>query len=98
MKSTVRVPGWKRVFSTIAPNLKLVQVSGANHVPPGDSSWSELIKPLGEGDFDVGRVFRTLAEIGYQGPVNLQCYQVPPPARAHLEQSMQAWRRYHEHP
>jgi sugar phosphate isomerase/epimerase len=62
------------------------------------TDWNELIKPLGAGDFDVGRVLRTLDEIGYTGPLNLQCYRIPLPAREHLEVSMRAWLRYHESP
>ena len=81
---------------SIAPHLRLVQVSGANHVPPDKATWDDLIKPLGEGDFDVGRLFRVLDEIGYTGPVNLQCYRIPPPAQKHLATSMKTWRAYHE--
>ncbi|WP_160168156.1 sulfatase-like hydrolase/transferase [Rhodopirellula sallentina] len=80
---------------SIAPHLKLVQISGANRVPPGTRDWGELIKPLGEGNFDVGRVIRVLDEIGYQGQVSLQCYQIKQPAKQHLQTSMNTWRRYH---
>jgi alkaline phosphatase D len=86
----------EETIRSVASNLKLVQINGANDVPMSTPDWDELIKPLGEGNFDVGRVLRTLDEIGYTGPVNLQCYQVPPPAREHLETSMNAWKRYHE--
>lgn len=82
----------------IGPNLKLVQISGANQIPPGKPDWSQLILPLGEGNFDVGRVFRVLDEIGYTGPVNLQCYKIPQPAAKHLETSMNAWKSYHDQP
>ena len=75
-----------------------MQINGANNVPVRTTDWDELIKPLGEGDLDVGRLIRTLDEIGYSGPVNLQCYRVPPPAREHLTQSMNAWRKYHAQP
>lgn len=81
---------------SVAPNLKLVQINGADNVPMSETNWDYLIKPLGEGDLDVGRVIKVLKEVGYTGPVNLQCYRVPPPARKHLEHSMKAWRKYHE--
>jgi sugar phosphate isomerase/epimerase len=88
----------EETIRAIAPHLKLVQINGANDVPMNNTNWDELIKPLGEGNLDVGRVIRTLDAIGYTGPVNLQCYRVPPPAREHLSKSMKAWRKYHAQP
>jgi sugar phosphate isomerase/epimerase len=82
-------------LKAIAPHLKMVQISGADDLPPGKPDWKRLIQPLGSGSFDVGRVFRTLDKIGYKGPVNLQCYQIKLPAREHLTLSMNAWRKYH---
>ena len=55
--------------------------------------WNRLIRPLGEGTFDNTKVIRVLDEIGYRGPVALQCYRVPGSDRDHLRQSMDAWRR-----
>jgi sugar phosphate isomerase/epimerase len=84
-----------------APHLMLVQVNGANQpqgIPKNPGNWNELIKPLGEGDFDVGRVFRILEEVGYDGPVNLQCYKINQPATLHLKTSMNAWIKYNEQP
>lgn len=88
----------EETLKSIAPNLKLVQVSGANCIPRDNPNMSQLILPLGEGDFDVGRVFRTLDEIGYEGPVSLQCYKIAQPAAEHLKTSMNAWRKYREQP
>jgi len=79
-----------------APHLKVVQISGADSKESGGKAWSDLIKPLGEGNFDMTRVLRTLDEIGYNGPFNLQCYKVAGPARTHLKASMDAWKKYHE--
>ena len=79
-------------IKSIAAHLQLVQISGADQLPPGNPDWKRLIQPLGEGDFDVGRVMKTLEEIGYDGPMNLQCYSIPPPPRKHLAASMQAWK------
>lgn len=79
-----------------APHLKLVQLSGADKIPPGKPDWKALIQPLGQGTFDVGRVFRCLDKIGYRGPVNLQCYKIPLPAKEHLTMSMEAWKKYNQ--
>lgn len=79
---------------SVAPHLKLVQINGASKIPAGGKKdWKMLIQPLGNGDFDVGRVLRTLDEIGYTGPVALQCYNVSLPAEEHLTKSMNAWKK-----
>lgn len=83
-------------IKAMAPHLKLVQINGANQLPQPKADWEQLIQPLGEGSLDVGRVIRTLEEIGYDGPVGLQCYKIPGPARKKLEASMQAWKKYNK--
>jgi len=37
-----------------------------------------------------------LKDLGYRGPVGLQCYGIPGDARDHLAQSMAAWRAMNE--
>lgn len=83
-------------LKSVAPHLKLVQISGADGIPPGKPDWQRLIQPLGQGSFDTGRVIRTLDGIGYKGPVNLQCYQIKLPARQHLAASINAWKKFHK--
>ncbi|MCU0751609.1 MAG: sugar phosphate isomerase/epimerase [Akkermansiaceae bacterium] len=93
--------GLEATLKSVAPHLKLVQISGADEIPPGKPDWQRLIQPLGQGTFDTGRVIRTLDEIGYKGPVNLQCYQIKLPANRHLAASMKAWKtlnKEHERP
>lgn len=77
----------------IAPKLNLVQINGANVLKSPKPDWKQLIQPLGQGDFEVGHVMQILDEIGYRGPVNLQCYKVPGPAAEHLAASMKAWQK-----
>ena len=88
----------EETIRSVGPHLKLVQISGANMIPEPKSDWKNLILPLGEGDFDMNRVFQTLEEVGYQGDYNLQCYKVPGPAEEHLTKSINAWRKYNEQP
>ena len=76
----------------IGPRLKLVQISGANSLDHPRVDWKELIKPLGQGDFDVARVIRILDEVGYEGPVNLNCYKIAQPPAEYLAASMKWWR------
>jgi sugar phosphate isomerase/epimerase len=82
----------ERTLREIAPRLFMVSVNGADRGDTRKMDWNRLIQPLGAGDFDVARVLRVLDEIGYAGPVGLQCYRIKQPSREHLSQSMKAWR------
>jgi sugar phosphate isomerase/epimerase len=74
------------------PRLWAVSLNGADAFDdqPG---WDHYIQPLDQGDFDVAGLLRTLRELGYSGPVGLQCYGIGGDTREHLERSMAAWRR-----
>ncbi len=74
-------------------DLKLVLINGANEQPLPKADWNELIQPLGKGTLDLGRLFRTLDEIGYKGPLCLQCYKLPGSARDNLSASMEAYKK-----
>lgn len=82
-----------RVLREAAPHLFLVQLNGADAGDTRKMGWNRLIRPLGEGTFDNTKVIRVLDEIGYRGPVALQCYKVRGSDRDHLTRSMEAWRR-----
>ncbi len=66
-----------------------VTVNGADLA--GDD-WPTLIRPLGEGDFDLRGFLETLDELGFAGPIGLQGYGITRPAQEHLAASMLAWR------
>ncbi len=85
--------GLEAALKSQAPHLKLVQISGADLIPPGNPDWQRLIQPLGQGSFDMARVMRALDAVGYKGPVNLQCYQIKQPASRHLATSLEAWKK-----
>jgi len=38
-------------------------------------------------------LLRTLQDLGYQGPIGLQCYGLPGDARDHLARSIAAWQK-----
>lgn len=80
------------MIKKMGSDLKLVLINGADELEKPKSDWSKLIQTLGKGSLDVGRVTRTLDEIGYKGSVCLQCYKVPGSARDNLKASMAAWR------
>jgi sugar phosphate isomerase/epimerase len=75
------------------PHLFLVSVNGADSGDTRAMGWDRLIQPLGKGTFDVRRVLQMLKEIGYTGPIGLQCYGIRAEPREHLTQSIEAWRR-----
>jgi sugar phosphate isomerase/epimerase len=68
-----------------------VSINGAD--VSGDN-WSALIKPLGEGTFDVLGILRELKAVGYSGAIGLQCFAVPGDQRTNLQRSLAVWRQY----
>ncbi len=80
-----------------APRLLLASLNGADAGDTRAMDWNRLIQPLGAGSFDAARLLKLFDEIGYQGPVGLQCYQLKPPARDHLGASITAWRTLQPH-
>jgi sugar phosphate isomerase/epimerase len=80
----------ERLVKLAAPHLYLVTINGADR---DGKSWDRLIQPLDRGTFDVGVFLEALREVGYQGPIGLQCYAVPGDKRENLRRSMDAWRK-----
>jgi len=77
------------------PRLWAVSINGADeHDDKPD--WEHYIQPLDKGDFDVGRFLKTLKELGYRGPIGLQCYGIGGDTREHLARSMATWRKLSE--
>jgi sugar phosphate isomerase/epimerase len=85
---------YKPLLVKAMPRLWAVSINGADEFDdqPG---WSRYIQPLGRGTFDMATFLKTLRELGYTGPIGLQCYGIPGDARDHLAESMKAWRSYH---
>lgn len=74
------------------PRLWAISINGADNFDekPG---WARYIQPLDQGSFDVGKLLKTLKDLGYKGPVGLQCYGIGGDAYEHLARSMDAWQR-----
>jgi sugar phosphate isomerase/epimerase len=72
------------------PHLMLVSINGADH----EGGWDRLIQTLDRGKFDVYAFVKTLHEMGYEGPIGLQCYNVPGDRRENLTRSMAAWKEF----
>ena len=74
------------------PRLWAISINGADQLDekPG---WDHYIQPLDRGSFDVGGLLETLKELGYKGPIGLQCFGIGGDAREHLARSMTAWQK-----
>lgn len=83
----------EKTIRAAAPHLWLVSVNGADSGDTRSMNWDRLIRPLGEGTFSVAKVMTLLDEVGYKGPVGLQCYAIKQPAKEHLAKSMGAWKK-----
>jgi len=75
------------------PRLWAVSINGADQFDekPG---WDRYIQPLDKGNFDVSAFLQTLRELGYTGPIGLQCYGIGGDTREHLARSMATWRQW----
>ena len=83
---------YKPLLQRAMPRLWAVSINGADQFDeqPG---WEHYIQPLARGSFDVGGLLKTLKELGYKGPIGLQCFGIGGDAREHLARSMAAWRK-----
>lgn len=77
------------------PRLWAVSINGADEFDK-EPGWAHYIQPLDKGSFNVGLLLKTLKELGYKGPIGLQCYGIGGDTREHLERSMAAWRKLRE--
>jgi len=78
------------------PRLLAVSINGSDRgadVRAGKGRW---IVPLDTGEFDLLGLLKTLKEIGYTGPIGLQCYGIAGDAREHLSRSMAAWKQLNQ--
>ncbi len=82
----------KPLLKQALPRLWAVSINGADEfdAKPG---WEHYIQPLDKGNFDVAGFLRTLRDLGYRGPIGLQCYGIGGDVREHLERSLATWRK-----
>ncbi len=83
---------YKTRLAEAMPYLRAVSLNGADERDdkPG---WGRYIQPLGDGNFDQAAFLKTLRELGYEGPVGLQCFGIGGDAREHLARSLAAWKK-----
>ena len=83
---------YRPLLQKALPRLWAVSINGAD-VRDEKPGWAHYIQPLDAGDFDIAAFLRTLKELGYTGPVGLQCFGIGGDARDHLARSIAAWRK-----
>ncbi|MBI3851638.1 MAG: sugar phosphate isomerase/epimerase [Verrucomicrobia bacterium] len=88
---------YKPLLRQALPRLWAVSINGADEFDdqPG---WDHYIQPLDKGSFDIAAFLRTLRDLGYTGPIGLQCYGIGGDARDHLARSINTWRRLNSTP
>lgn len=82
---------YKPLLQKALPRLWAVSINGAD-VQDQKPGWDRYIQPLDKGTFDIRAFLQTLKDIGYHGPIGLQCYGIGGDTREHLQRSMTAWR------
>ena len=83
----------RQTLEQAMPYLACITINGTDtpeeiQSRPGRSGW---LQPLDVGTFDQKALLTLLDELGYTGPVGLQCYGIPGDARIHLERSIKKW-------
>ena len=89
----------RALLARARPHLFAVSINGATNIADKSDRgtiWKSLIQPLGQGTFDTYALLETLVDLGFDGPVGLQCYNVPGDKAEILAQSMATWRSYRE--
>ena len=83
---------YRPLLKKAMPRLWAISINGADEQDP-KPGWEHYIQPLGQGNFDLGAFLATLHELGYKGPIGLQCYGIGGDTREHLAKSMEAWQK-----
>ena len=86
---------YRTLLKQAMPRLWAISLNGADEQDP-QPGWAHYIQALDQGNFDVGQLLKVLKELGYKGPIGLQCYGIGGDTREHLARSMTAWRKLRE--
>ena len=82
------------VLQAALPHLFFVSINGADNGDTKNQDWNQLIQTLDRGSYDVAGFLTRLREIGYDGPVGLQCYNVKGDQKENLKRSLAAWKSF----
>ncbi len=79
------------------PYLFAISLNGADSIPTDTNDiWASFIQPLGEGSFDTYAFLKTFLDLGFDGPIGLQCYSIDQDKAVHLQQSRRVWQRFQQ--
>ena len=81
------------VLRAALPRLMFVTINGADTGATKTMGWDRLIQPLGRGSYDTAAFLKTLASVGYKGPIGFQGFGIREEPHAVLKETMDAWRR-----
>ena len=81
---------YKPLLVQAMPRLWAISICGADELDAAPG-WEHYIQPLDKGSFNVGLLLKTLKDLGFKGPIGLQCYGIGGDAREHLARSLTAW-------
>jgi len=84
----------KPLLVSAMPYLFAVSINGTDSAAEIRAGTGQWIQPLDAGSFDMRAFLQRLGNLGYQGPVGLQCWGIGGDARDHLARSMAAWRDF----
>lgn len=84
---------YRPLLKRALPRLWAVSVNGAD-AQDDQPNWKRYIQPLDRGDFDVRGLLAALDELGYRGPVGLQCYGIGGDVREHIARSLACWQAW----
>ncbi|WP_299433906.1 hypothetical protein [uncultured Maribacter sp.] len=76
-----------------APYLKFASISGSNVTMFNNDkgNWSDAIKPLDKGDYDVSKFVSVLQKIKFQGKTMLHTFGIEEAPKEHLSRSIKKW-------
>jgi sugar phosphate isomerase/epimerase len=81
----------EETIRTAAPHLNLVSINGADN--GSKLPMNRAIQRLDRGSFNVSAFLELLDDVGYKGPVTLQCYNLKGDDRENLKASMAIWQK-----
>ncbi|MWW23207.1 TIM barrel protein [Algibacter lectus] len=76
-----------------APYLKFASISGTNVTMFANdkANWSDAIKPLDQGDYDVSKFVSVLQKIKFKGKTMLHTFGIEDEPKEHLSRSITKW-------
>lgn len=76
------------------PYLFAISFNGADVKPSGEKIWKSFIQPLGDGNYDSYGYLKTFLDLGFEGPVGLQTFNIKQNSDVHLKRSITTWHEY----